>query len=150
MLRSSRTRSFTVLCRRSITSASQYNHGAISGGQTHTNLHRKPVRGGQNLSGRWTRLENSLRQKAALSKELEGFAEHDASLPKDLQPKFVSKAKSAPLFHGFIVPEEPNPPADNGAFPFMHTMLPCINWFSKRMLHVWMCRLRLRSPRGIS
>ncbi|KJA26916.1 hypothetical protein HYPSUDRAFT_122532, partial [Hypholoma sublateritium FD-334 SS-4] len=74
---------------------------------------RKPSRGGQNLSSRWTRLEKSIRQKASLSQELEDLATHDASLPEVLQPRTASKPKSAALFYGFLVPEEPKPPADD-------------------------------------
>jgi len=45
-------------------------------------------------------------------------------------------------FHGFIIPERPKPPADDGAFPqapslWVDTDIVC------RVLHVGMCYLRL-------
>ncbi|KAF8951070.1 oxidoreductase-like protein [Flammula alnicola] len=113
MLLSSKIRFLATLGHRSITSASIYHHGAISEGDRHTNLSRKRSRGGQNLSDRYIRLEKSIRGKAALSKELEEFAESDSSAPASTQALLKSTAKPIRLFHGFQVPEEPKPPADD-------------------------------------
>ncbi|KAF9480936.1 hypothetical protein BDN70DRAFT_876959 [Pholiota conissans] len=115
MLHSYKLHIFPSLGRRSITSVTHYHHNDITGGIQHTNQLRKASRGGQDLSNRWRRLENSVRQKAALSNKLEAFAEYDASVPKSSQSSTLVKTSAKPiqLFHGFEVPEEPSPPADD-------------------------------------
>ena len=147
MLPSFKPRSLTLICRRTITTHSHYHHGDISEGTAHTNPQRKPSRGGQSLSSRWTRLEKSIRQKASLSQELEDLTAHDASLPEVLQPRTASKPKTAPLFYGFVVPEEPKPPVDDGKPPLVKRSL--LYSIFPRVLHVRMRRLRLRPPRGV-
>jgi hypothetical protein len=117
MLRSYKVPYLAALGRRSMTSTNLQHPGSISEGTKHTNPLRRPSRGGQDLSNRWKRLENSLRQKMARSSELEAFEEYDASNPETSQhaPLKRARAKRVPLFHGFQVPEEPKPPADDGA-----------------------------------
>ncbi|CAA7268846.1 unnamed protein product [Cyclocybe aegerita] len=113
MLVSLATRLFRAIGRRSITTAAagSYHHGAISSGEKLSRPQRRPARDGQNLSDRYVRLEKSLRGKEMFSKELDDLAETNPPVPADLQPKKL--AKTTNTFHGFVVPEEPKPPADD-------------------------------------
>jgi len=69
------------------------------------------VRGGQNLSERFKRLENSLRGNDATLKR-------DLLLATKANQTHLPAASSAQThnFHGFHVPQEPIPPADEGVF----------------------------------
>ncbi|KAF9530423.1 hypothetical protein CPB83DRAFT_892707 [Crepidotus variabilis] len=89
---------------RSITTS----HNAISSGGKPLKRLRRPSRGGQNLSERYKRLENSLRGKDALSRDLQDFSTTTTPAPA---PALGSKA--AQTFYGFQVPQEPKPPADD-------------------------------------
>ncbi|KAF8180436.1 hypothetical protein BJ912DRAFT_855169 [Pholiota molesta] len=89
-----------------MTSTNLQHPGSISEGTKHTNPLRRPSRGGQDLSNRWKRLENSLRQKMARSSELEAFEEYDASNPETSQHAPLKRARAKR-------PEEPKPPADD-------------------------------------
>ncbi|KDR72488.1 hypothetical protein GALMADRAFT_252584 [Galerina marginata CBS 339.88] len=115
MLRTSTIRPLSsVLCRRSITftsTTSAYDHRAIADGHKSPNHRRKPARGGQNLSDRYVRLENSLRGKEAFSKELKDLTHSGSSIPVAR----IGSKKAVESFHGFEVPEEPKMPADDGA-----------------------------------
>ncbi|PPQ94400.1 hypothetical protein CVT25_002488 [Psilocybe cyanescens] len=108
MLRVCRTRSITTHGLRSITTPSNYDHGAISDGRKTVTRIRKPARGGHNLSDRYLRLEKSLRGKDSISQAIDGLIHPDPDTPKSKQ-----KQKPVQLFHGFVVPEEPKLPADD-------------------------------------
>ena len=72
---------------------------------------------GQNLSDRYLRLEKSLRGREAFSKELDGYSHNSSSIPMVTQSNIRSKSsKPVQMFHGFEIPEEPKPPADDGMF----------------------------------
>ena len=103
----------TPLARRSIT----YDYRAISDGQKSTEHPRRPARGGQNLSERYVRLEKSLRQKGARSSELEQIQQQPSPSQAATQTSGALKPHQKPLqyFRGFQIPEEPRPPADDGA-----------------------------------
>ncbi|KAF9558583.1 hypothetical protein CPC08DRAFT_638827 [Agrocybe pediades] len=95
---------------------SAYDPGAISDGQKATPGHRrKPARGGQNLTDRYKRLENSLRHKRAISEEISDFAESNPSVPSSRGGNASGNRnkKLVQMFRGFEVPEEPKPPADD-------------------------------------
>ena len=74
---------------------------------------RRPVRGGQNLSERYKRLEDAIR-----GKETREFV---AKRSTGIGPQ---KLTSVPTFYGFPVPRAPKPPADDGTFlpPFYSTI----------------------------
>lgn len=116
MLRACKTRSITFATYglRSIITPVNYDHGAISDGTKVVTNRRKPARGGQNLSERYIRLEKSLRGKDSISQEIDGLIHPDSDSPKSKQNQ-----KPVQLFHGFVVPEEQKPPADDGMFFFI-------------------------------
>ncbi|THH07512.1 hypothetical protein EW146_g9297 [Bondarzewia mesenterica] len=71
---------------------------------------KRPIRGGQNLSERFCRLEKSLREKGALSHALRQSGERTLTpLPVDLLPSPGSPAASE-TFMGLVIPQEPKPP----------------------------------------
>lgn len=74
---------------------------------------QQAARGGQNLSDRYLRLEKSLRGREALSKELDGYLQSSSSISAVTQSNSRS-SKPIQVFHGFEIPEEPNPPGDDG------------------------------------
>ena len=85
---------------------------------TNTRYPRQRAGVGQNLSDRYLRLEKSLRGRVALSKELDGYSQNSSTIPAVTQSNPLSKSSSKRLqvFHGFEIPEEPKPPADDGVF----------------------------------
>jgi hypothetical protein len=115
MLQSLPIRSLATLGRRTITSDSNISRNGVVIHETFApNLSKKPSRSGQNLSFRYIRLERSHRAKEASLKELEVASD---SVPSTTRPQPFNK-KSVELFHGFEIPEEPNPPGDNGGLIF--------------------------------
>ncbi|KAF8908563.1 hypothetical protein CPB84DRAFT_1744195 [Gymnopilus junonius] len=92
-----------------------YDHRAISDGHKATEHRRKPARGGQNLSDRYIRLEKSVRQKEVFSNKLEQIQPSLAQVVSQSSAGGL-KPHQKPLqfFHGFQIPEEPKPPADDG------------------------------------
>ena len=77
---------------------------------------------GQNLSDRYLRLEESLRGKEALSQEL--YSYRSSSIPAGQSiPLSKSSSRLVQVFHGFEIPEEPKPPADDGMFFLTHSSL---------------------------
>src|SRR5260221_1724297 len=68
------------------------------------------VRGGQNLSERFKWLEDSLRRKDTITKQV--FL---ATKGNQIDLPAISTAHTQ-AFHGFHVPQEPIPPADEGMF----------------------------------
>ena len=83
------------------------SHNAIPISHRPLNPPRKPARSGQNLSERYKRLENAVRGREALTRSLEVLS--GTTTPAQGRP-----ASSIPTFHGFQLPHEPNPPADDG------------------------------------
>lgn len=76
---------------------------------------KRPRRGGQNLSERYLRLERSLRQKAVQSAHI--AATPGSARPPDAGelPRVKPAMPKVEMFHGFIVPEEPQEPGPDGA-----------------------------------
>ena len=75
---------------------------------------KKPSRGGRNLTERYRALERALRGKEAFAREKE-LAHHVPIISISVQDENPRK-ESIETFHGFVVPQEPKPPADDGAF----------------------------------
>ena len=73
--------------------------------------HKKPSRGGRNLTERYRALERALRGKEAFARGKE-LAHHVPIISISVQDENLRKE----TFHGFVVPQEPKPPADDGAF----------------------------------
>ncbi|KAH7904988.1 hypothetical protein BJ138DRAFT_1018336 [Hygrophoropsis aurantiaca] len=73
---------------------------------------KNPVRGGQNLTARFQRLENTIRGKDAYSQKISSLSQ-----PADQQLLATHSSDSSlfkgTTFAGFIIPEEPKPPADD-------------------------------------
>jgi hypothetical protein len=81
---------------------------------------RQSQKGGQNLGERYQRLENSIREKYALSHNIE---ELSTQQPKLVSQKGLKYQKNAQIFRGFVVPEKPKPPEPDGAhFPSRKTL----------------------------
>ena len=142
MLQSLPIWSLAMLGRRTVTPHSNiYRHyGSVIHDTFPQNLSTKQSRSGQNLSDRYIRLEKSFRPKEASLTELEATRDSVTSTARD-QP---FNKKSVELFHGFELPEAPKPPDDNGEFTLQFVLsfwnLDCC----RRLLHVWLRRLRLR------
>ena len=112
-------------------------------------------RGGRNLGLRYQQLESSVRstaRKVALLEEMTDtsrLVEQYNSLPVSR----VSRAsrEEAEMFHGLVVPQEPKPPESDGEFFTPSSILSLIlKGLVFRVLYVRMCRLRIRSIRGLS
>ncbi|KAI6142587.1 hypothetical protein BKA82DRAFT_1003407 [Pisolithus tinctorius] len=75
---------------------------------------RRPQRGGQNLTERYRRLENSIRGKNVLARATYDISRDSAST-SELQTlhKSSRSGASANTIAGFVIPEEPKPPADD-------------------------------------
>jgi len=111
---------------------------------------RPTQRGGRNLGLRYRQLESSVRttaRKAALLEEMTNISrsvEQHNALPVSSESQ-VSR-EELETFHGLVVPQEPKPPESDGEFftpsPTLNSIL---NGLVIRVLHVRMCRLRLRS-----
>jgi len=77
---------------------------------------KKPSRGGRNLYERYRALERALRGKEAFARGKGELAHHVPVISisvEDTNPK----KESVETFHGFVVPQEPKPPADDGVLP---------------------------------
>jgi len=77
---------------------------------------KKPSRGGRNLSERYRALERALRGKEAFARGKGELAHHVPVISISVEDT-NSKKESVETFHGFVVPQEPKPPADDGVFP---------------------------------
>ena len=75
---------------------------------------KKPSRGGRNLTERYRALERALRGKEAFARGKE-LAHHVPIISISVQDE-NSRKETLETFHGFVVPQEPKPPADDGAF----------------------------------
>lgn len=73
---------------------------------------KHPNRGGQNLSERYARLENSVRGKESQTSKLDDLKAREAEPIGLLNRRLVKKET---LFHGLVIPEEPISPKDDGA-----------------------------------
>jgi hypothetical protein len=76
---------------------------------------KKPYRGGRNLSERHRTLERALRGKEAFARGKEELARLVPIISNSAQDANLRK-ESVETFHGFVVPQGPKPPADDGAF----------------------------------
>lgn len=90
-------------------------------------LLKRPTRGGQDLSQRFNRLERSIRGKTQYGREIADLQERqddDGQAPYTEQEHTLEASthvgkKAQRIFKGFVIPEPPKPPADDG-------MLQCI------------------------
>ena len=95
-----------------------------------THLKRR-TRGGQDLSKRFTRLERAVRGKTSYGRDIEEL-ERSSAVPDpapytqeestqqataSIAPSHASATRR--IFRGFVVPEPPKPPADDGTFQYM-------------------------------
>ena len=71
--------------------------------------------GGRNLSERYRALERALRGKEAFARGKEELAHHVPVLSIPVQNENLRK-ESMKTFHGFVVPQEPKLPTDDGTF----------------------------------
>lgn len=113
---------------------------------------KHPSRGGQDLSRRYERLERSLRGKNVYGREIEDFQRSGqvtdpapyTSQEKTQQATSSTGRSTRRIFRGFVVPEAPKPPADDGARSTVYGSTFPLN-SCVRMLHVRLCDMRLRS-----
>lgn len=82
---------------------------------------------GRNLSERWIQKERSLRKKQGLVKQFEelqdGCQTEDISTSEDTVVLSAEALSSAAVtFKGFVIPQEPKPPADDGKLPHLVLM----------------------------
>ena len=75
---------------------------------------KKASRGGRNLTERYRALERALRGKEAFARGRD-LAHHVPIISISVQDENLRK-ESVETFHGFVVPQEPKPPADDGVF----------------------------------
>ena len=116
---------------------------------------RPTQRSGRNLGLRHQQLESSVRsaaKKVALLEETiyaSRSVEQHNSLPVPNESR-VPREKTE-TFHGLVVPQEPIPPESDGKLStHSFTLSSVLKRLVFRMLYVRMCRLRLRSIRGLS
>jgi hypothetical protein len=76
---------------------------------------KNPTRGGQNLSLRYRRLEQSLRGKEALQRDIRARESDLAGGFRD-PPSQWQHIDTDRYFHGFEIPLKPKPPESDGAF----------------------------------
>ncbi|KAI0790374.1 oxidoreductase-like protein [Abortiporus biennis] len=75
---------------------------------------KRSQRGGQNLSTRYQRLETSLRGKEGYEKRISDlYASKDAGSAASTDIHSRSSKANVKTFMGFVIPEEPRPPADD-------------------------------------
>lgn len=116
---------------------------------------RPTQRGGHNLGSRYQQLESSVRsaaKKVALLEETiyaSRSVEQHNPLPVTNESR-VPREKIETL-HGLVVPQEPIPPESDGELLTpSSTLILILKELVFRMLYVRVCRLRLRSLRGLS
>lgn len=73
---------------------------------------KNPSRGGRNLSERYRALERALRGKEAFARGKAELARHVPVISISVQDENMRK-EGGETFHGFMVPQEPKPPADD-------------------------------------
>ena len=89
----------------------------------HVDERKYPSRGGQNLTQRFQRLERSFRGKDAYKQEITELKEDAEGTTVDLatedtQKSIQGRKNKAQMFMGFVIPDEPKPPADDGMISF--------------------------------
>ena len=110
---------------------------------------KNPRRGGQNLSQRYRRLERSIRGKTVYGREIQDLER--TGKDSDVSPgsgTLVFSSTAAPTrrtFKGFVIPERPKPPADDGLSTLhVPALTPLtLSLVAFRMLHVRLCSVRL-------
>ncbi|KAH8101873.1 oxidoreductase-like protein [Cristinia sonorae] len=100
-----------VSCCRTVISGQTYSTSPsiLTISQTEVARKKHAVRGGQNLSSRYDRLEKSLRGKEGYDQRIADLKEEGSSLSSSGQTASVKKN----TFMGFVIPEKPKPPADD-------------------------------------
>lgn len=100
---------------------------------------KHPSRGGQDLSKRYQRLERSIRGKTSYGRGIEAFERsrgvtHPApyTTEENIQGASTTTGKiNRRIYRGFVVPEAPKPPADDGtshfSLPFECVLIPFLN-----------------------
>ncbi|KAH7921831.1 hypothetical protein BV22DRAFT_994447, partial [Leucogyrophana mollusca] len=74
---------------------------------------KNPGRGGQNLSERFRRLENTIRGKDAFAKKISALSQTLNEPSTSARLPGGPQLEKNTTFSGFIIPEEPKPPADD-------------------------------------
>lgn len=101
--------------------------------------HRRPNRSGQNLSERYRRLEKMLRGKEEYAMKSD-INEGTTRFTSELR----TSSRNPETFMGFIIPEEPREPAADGeSIAQVLSSLKLNACPDSRMLHVWLCSLRI-------
>jgi hypothetical protein len=100
-----------------------------------------PLRGGQNLSERHTRLESMLRGKISMTQHIETMPKSPTKVQEADTTQGTLKKRPVPTFHGFIIPEEPIPPGPDGINRTLSNISNTKRNILYRMLYVRMCRM---------
>lgn len=108
--------------------------------------HKYPSRGGQNLSLRFRRLERSLRGKGAYKQDITQLQEDAGGIAggttEGVQQVLKGRKNKPQMFMGFVIPDEPKPPADDGMTSLCFSRgVFYLNIFFCRMLYVRMRHL---------
>ncbi|KAK7678682.1 hypothetical protein QCA50_018264 [Cerrena zonata] len=107
--------------RNTLDSSSDLDSSSTSNNQILTPLaidsHKYPSRGGQNLSLRFRRLERSLRGKGAYKQEISELQDAEGAIVDNTtdgaQQALKGRKNKPQMFLGFVIPDEPKPPADD-------------------------------------
>lgn len=110
---------------------------------------KKPTRGGQNLSLRYRRLEQSLRGKEALQRDIFAREPDIAADFRDSSPT-THTGETKHYFHGRKIPQQPKPPESDGNSRSACSELSETYVSAVRVLHVRLRCLRVRPLRGIA
>ena len=108
-----------------------------------------PPRAGQDLSRRYQRLERSLRGKTNYGRDIQDLARTgEVADPAPYTSEEGTQEASTPsgkstrrIFRGFVIPDAPKPPADDGTLVYMTSR--AASSCPDRVLYVWLCGLRV-------
>lgn len=84
---------------------------------------RRPISHGQNLSHRYTRLENALRGKAGYLAEMNDLTMGGGIEPMTVAGSSKDRKVTQRTFMGLNIPEKPTPPADDGMYSIRFYMV---------------------------
>lgn len=101
------------------TNTTSSSNGVLSIPSISRNYWSDQSRGGQNLTERYRRLENTLRGRNAIMKQISEISQDSEDVSKVRSPPLSSfssyGAQNTPdIIAGFVIPEEPIPPSDEG------------------------------------